>query len=468
MHDASFTITVIVVEAPAVADLQIVKADDPDLVTTEEDLTYTLTVTNNGPGDATEVSLTDTLPTEVIFVSATPSQGSCSEAAGIVTCDLGSIANGDSVEVTIVVTPTAGGTITDSATVAADQEDPDASNNAVTEETEVILIVPIDIKPGDDDDDDDGDGLTTINLGSRGTTPVAILSTATFDATTVNPTTVTPAGAPVKLRRNGRPMASFEDVNRDRLEDLVVHVETRALQLSGAVVEAVLEGQAFAGIRIKGVETVRIVPVPAPSSLTSTYPTFSWGEVTGAICYQIQIDNHRRFRSPEQDATVVGGTQYNADPLPNGQYYWRVRVGGRCAGVHSGEWSAPETFIVDGAPPIISAQIASTEDASSIAAQSPADAVPVLRQFTLFTITSPTLSWELVTWSTGYEIQIDNYLNFSSPEYINNDIPATLRGDRIAPLSDGTWYWRVRARREDGSWGAWSDMGNFTIGLRRG
>ncbi|MBI2985821.1 MAG: SBBP repeat-containing protein, partial [Deltaproteobacteria bacterium] len=115
-----------------------------------------------------------------------------------------------------------------------------------------VLQVTIDIKPGS--------FPNSINLGSKGTTPVAILSSASFDAATVDPTTVTLAGAPVASRGKGRSMASTEDVNGDALPDLVVHVSTEALHLSKADTLAVLEGQTFAGMPIRGADSVRIVP----------------------------------------------------------------------------------------------------------------------------------------------------------------------------------------------------------------
>ena len=112
--------------------------------------------------------------------------------------------------------------------------------------------VPVDIKPGSHPN--------SINLGSGGTVPVAILSTRSFDATTVDPTTVTLASAPVQLKGKGTPMASLQDVNGDGLLDLVVHVSTDALQLNDTDAVAVLEGQTFAGAPIKGRDTVRVVP----------------------------------------------------------------------------------------------------------------------------------------------------------------------------------------------------------------
>lgn len=114
------------------------------------------------------------------------------------------------------------------------------------------ICVAIDIKPGSDPN--------SIKLGSSGTVPVAIFSMATFDATTVNPTSVTLASAPVKLKGKGTPMASFQDVNGDGRVDLVVHVDTEALKLSETDTQALLEGMTFGGRRILGSDSVRVVP----------------------------------------------------------------------------------------------------------------------------------------------------------------------------------------------------------------
>ena len=113
------------------------------------------------------------------------------------------------------------------------------------------IPVEIDIKPGS--------YPNSINLGSGGNVPVAIFSTNFFDATTVDPTTVTLAGAGVKLKGKGTPMASSEDVDEDGLIDIVVHVDTSVLQLSSTNTEAILEGETFDGVIITGKDTVRIV-----------------------------------------------------------------------------------------------------------------------------------------------------------------------------------------------------------------
>lgn len=115
-----------------------------------------------------------------------------------------------------------------------------------------FLAVEIDIKPGS--------FPNSINLGSMGSVPVAILSSATFDANRVDPMRVTLASGGVGLKGNGTPMAALQDVNSDGLLDLVVHVSTDALELSETDTEAILEGQTFDGASIRGKDSVRIVP----------------------------------------------------------------------------------------------------------------------------------------------------------------------------------------------------------------
>src|SRR5258706_6435640 len=109
------------------ADLSITKTDSPDPVTVGTNLTYTITVANAGPSGASGVTVTDPLPPGVTFVSATPSQGSCSGTA-TVTCALGTIAKNGSATVTIVVKPTVSGPISNTASVSANESDPDTTN----------------------------------------------------------------------------------------------------------------------------------------------------------------------------------------------------------------------------------------------------------------------------------------------------------------------------------------------------
>jgi uncharacterized repeat protein (TIGR01451 family) len=120
-----------------VTDLAIAKTDAPDPVIAGNELRYTLTVSNLCKKAATGVTLADTLPPQITLVSATPTQGSCAQAAGKLTCDLGGIAGLASAEVTLVATVNAHtrGAITNQASVTADQDDPDPRNNSATATT---------------------------------------------------------------------------------------------------------------------------------------------------------------------------------------------------------------------------------------------------------------------------------------------------------------------------------------------
>jgi uncharacterized repeat protein (TIGR01451 family) len=120
------------------ADLSVAKSDSPDPVSKGAQLTYSIVVTNNGPGSASGVQLIDTLPTNVQFVSATSPAGSCAQTGSTVTCNLGDLSNGTSVTVTIIVTPKKAGSLTNTAQVNSISSDPNATNNIDTEQTTVV------------------------------------------------------------------------------------------------------------------------------------------------------------------------------------------------------------------------------------------------------------------------------------------------------------------------------------------
>jgi len=123
--------TVIVANANS-ADMAIVKTGTPNPVTQGSPLTFTLAVTNNGPASATTVTVTDVLPSVLTYLSATATQGSCSEAGGTVTCLLGTMANAGTATITILTIPGTPGVAVNTATVTADQTDPNLANNSST------------------------------------------------------------------------------------------------------------------------------------------------------------------------------------------------------------------------------------------------------------------------------------------------------------------------------------------------
>ncbi len=110
-------------------DLAITKTAAPDPVFVGSNLTYTIKVKNNGPSHSSGSSVTDVLPGNVIFVSAS---AGCTNASGTVTCAVGPLATGATKTLTIIVKPTAAGSISNTATVAANDTDPGPGVNTAT------------------------------------------------------------------------------------------------------------------------------------------------------------------------------------------------------------------------------------------------------------------------------------------------------------------------------------------------
>lgn len=93
-----------IVASPSQADVTITKTAAPEPVDLNANLTYTIQVTNNGPAVATGVSVSDPLPGEVTFASVSSSQGTCTQAAGTVSCTIGTLGVGGTAVITINTT----------------------------------------------------------------------------------------------------------------------------------------------------------------------------------------------------------------------------------------------------------------------------------------------------------------------------------------------------------------------------
>ncbi|MDX6647145.1 MAG: large repetitive protein [Miltoncostaeaceae bacterium] len=127
-----------------VADLALTAAASPTpAVNAGSPITYTLTVTNGGPSAASGVTVTNTLPAGVGLLSMAPSQGQCSIAGIVVTCNLGGLASGATATVTIRVQALVAGAVADSASVTATEMDPVTTNNSASVTTTVNLAVDL-------------------------------------------------------------------------------------------------------------------------------------------------------------------------------------------------------------------------------------------------------------------------------------------------------------------------------------
>ena len=120
----------------AAAEIEVSVVDTPDPVVVGGQLSYTVTVTNNGPSPATNVSLS-ALWNGPFNVDATGPTAAC-ELTPLLTCSFGTIASGATVTLGIVGTPGAIGLLGSTFTVQADEADPVPANNAVAVNTTVV------------------------------------------------------------------------------------------------------------------------------------------------------------------------------------------------------------------------------------------------------------------------------------------------------------------------------------------
>ncbi len=178
-----------------------------------------------------------------------------------------------------------------------------------------------------------------------------------------------------------------------------------------------------------------VIQYPGINNIDDRRPEFAWFAGGGAARYEIQID---RVNPPLSTPIVVNGNTYiPPNDLPLGLNSWRVRSVGRNG--DRSAWSETITFLIlDGR----------------------LDAAPI-RHSSASPFT-PKLTWSGVDWATAYQIQIADDANFSSPDFtteVESDVlEITLLED---DLLHGVYYWRVRAQRENGSWGEWSAADEF-------
>jgi uncharacterized repeat protein (TIGR01451 family) len=110
-------------------DLSLSASAAPEPVGVGSNLVYSLTVSNAGPAPATGVVVSNQLPANCTFVSAT---GGATPTNGVLLVNLGSLAEGTNTSVQVVVQPTAAGQFTNTFQVFANEFDPNVTNNAAT------------------------------------------------------------------------------------------------------------------------------------------------------------------------------------------------------------------------------------------------------------------------------------------------------------------------------------------------
>ncbi|MFZ2097044.1 MAG: DUF2341 domain-containing protein [Anaerolineales bacterium] len=134
--------TVMVSVEQGLVELSINNTGTPDPVRSGIKLTYQLTISNTSTINAPQVVVTDTLPVNVQIGSISASQGSCIPGS-VILCDLNTIHSNSTAWITIIVTPTVDGEITNIASVGSPGYELDLSDNYREQVTLVDSVPPI-------------------------------------------------------------------------------------------------------------------------------------------------------------------------------------------------------------------------------------------------------------------------------------------------------------------------------------
>lgn len=224
------------------ADISLLKTDSADPIAPGATLTYSLAVLNNGPDDALNVVLVDTLPAGL---SGAVTTGCAESPGGVGGCSLGTVEAGSSKSVTLTVTvdAVAGTTLNNTATVSSDTEDPNFANNTATESTTVGAGTADLVISMDDDVDpvNAGDMLTyTVEVANlAGDTATGVTVTLTLPGSVTAPATVGCVEDP-----NGIPTCTLPDIDPGTFETFTVTVTTDAGVFDPLIAQATVASDA--------------------------------------------------------------------------------------------------------------------------------------------------------------------------------------------------------------------------------
>jgi uncharacterized repeat protein (TIGR01451 family)/CSLREA domain-containing protein len=508
------------------ASLTLTQTAVPNPVLVGGTLTYIFKTTNLGPTTATAIRLHNMLPANVTFVSAKAGAGTCTPGNGVVDCTLASLAKGAVWTVTIAVSPNVGTqntTLTNTGTISAEQVDLVLSNNTAVSKVKAnaspipatpILLSPANAAPTNDTtptltwypalyavgyeiqiaaNSTFTSGLQTAASAVTSYTPSSDLAEGTYywrvraknildvyglfsapRAFTVDTTPLNEKAA-LLTPANGvfvstvRPSFTWKAVTgakqyRIQVDDdpqfgspainQRVATTSYATPISATPLPQGLYYWQVLAIDPAGNEgtnwsdprqfTVFIGTAPANGSFSATgKPFFAWAAVTGTTSYSLEIATDNGFTTYVQGYPLsLNGTSYTpTTPLPSGTLYWRVLRNGEIPAS-----TAYRTLFIGAAPPV------------------PLLSFPLNAQ--LLNAAIQPLSWSPVTPPSGvtlkdYEIQLARTAVFTTGLITLT----SATSDVTTPaLTDGLWYWRVRARfSPDALPGVWSAYRRFTI-----
>jgi hypothetical protein len=188
---------------------------------------------------------------------------------------------------------------------------------------------------------------------------------------------------------------------------------------------------------------------PANGATPAQPVAFDWSDVSGAVSYDIQVDDSSAFSAPLVVQQSVTLSQFSTGGFASVQHWWRVRGVNSSGG--AGAWSAVRTFTPQAAsppPPPPSGLPAPTLVSPANDARFPPGS-------------TITFDWSDVSGAAGYTIQIDDSSTFTAPLTVNQTTTASQFTTSSLPTT--RMWWRVRANDSSGAPGAWSSARRFEL-----
>jgi uncharacterized repeat protein (TIGR01451 family) len=429
------------------ADLEVTRTESSAVLPLGSSRSYTLTVTNPGTDTASNVVLIEDLAEIGVVNTATSTKGTCEIVDTVVTCYLGNMFTTTSATISINFTSDTADTFTKTATVTANELDPNMANNSHEGNTLVVNTTDLSVSQIDSPDP----VVATEEL----TYSITVSNNGSFDATNVVLTDNLPTGAAYVSAIASQGTGCSIAANK-------VTCNLGTIPVSGTATAEVIVTKATAGtmnhlVSVTSTEidsntgnnssliTTTVLPPPPAiptllspannATVASLTPTFTWTWPTGASRYEIQIDPTPAMTAPV--VAVAGASYIPTGALLTTTYHWRVRAF-NSSGVPS-EWS----------------------NVNQVTISSPNNVAPLTNYYTTNT---PTLTWNNITWATQYEIQVDSSSNFTAPLEFTITVSASNLSVTTTALAEGTHYWRVRAINGT-TLGAWSSTALFLVDI---
>jgi uncharacterized repeat protein (TIGR01451 family) len=262
------------VPSVGVADLSISKSASTSAVGPSGQVLYTLVVENDGPGDATGVTVTDTPPVGLVAQFADPGQGTCEIVGGRVSCSLGTLAARGSTQVLVTAQTAAdaSGSLANTATVIGDQSDPDPSDNTATA-TVTMPSPPIQAQAQARADLSIAKraGRTRVALGQSLTYTIVVTNDGPSPATDVNVTDTTSLPGTGSLRNAASVTGENADpATTDNLAVVATRVRPALTVTKGADHRTINAGQTVTyRIRVRNPSDVAVRNVKTSDALPS-------------------------------------------------------------------------------------------------------------------------------------------------------------------------------------------------------